>query len=675
MITGTVSDARTGDPIPGVQIKSGQTVIAQTNSAGEFSLNLSGSSVLTIQKANYRNRTVTVTPPQELKIALVPVLYRLNGIQVLGRSPQQQSLDLATDGIQLDLQSVPERVSMASAMTRLPGVSVKSYGGPAGIATISVHGGQGDRLAVLLDGVSINNEQTGNADISQIPAGLVNSLEFHPYGASVRFGQSAMTGAVNIQPRLDSLRYSLSIGSENSVRHLLQWSDARGMDQGGVIAGISDYLGCYDYKEKGDYNALFEDRNFEDFTSSIRSRFGYGWYQRADSSRTFLRMSLMAVHNQRRLSGYIYGPAYRADMDDDLVLVQGLWTIFNHRHSTSYKLSRIRYSKPPVGSPGVDSEFQIHTLNHNIEWQNDCLRLTAQGTWIWSQNEVHQFGGLSEQDVNSAALSLSGEYRQQWDEIFWALSVRTEADKSDHFVWAGQILAERQWGVPWSKSVVTVSRNYRKPSFNDLYWEPFGDANLDTEISRNCYITQGFLFDPVKFELRLFYIDYDHLIQWRPQEGQNGLWKPENVRQAVSEGGTVMCQIFIGNAFQIDWNYARTVTRKYDENVSELHDGKPILYTPEHTAGIHCLWTTAAGTLGLQWQSISNRIRMYGQPDLKMPSYQLVDLQYSVAYPTRYWLWEFTASVENLQDLQIQSVFGYPEPGRTFMSSVTVAKR
>ena len=36
-------------------------------------------------------------------------------------------------------------------------------------------------------------------------------------------------------------------------------------------------------------------------------------------------------------------------------------------------------------------------------------------------------------------------------------------------------------------SSFTFSKNYKKPNFNDLFWEPFGDPNLKTEFRKNLF--------------------------------------------------------------------------------------------------------------------------------------------------------------------------------------------
>ena len=66
-------------------------------------------------------------------------------------------------------------------------------------ATISIHGSDANQVLVLMDGSRLNNPQTGEVDLSEIPFNEVEKVEVVRHGNTAVYGSGAYAGVVNFK--------------------------------------------------------------------------------------------------------------------------------------------------------------------------------------------------------------------------------------------------------------------------------------------------------------------------------------------------------------------------------------------------------------------------------------------------------------------------------------------
>lgn len=100
-----------------------------------------------------------------------------------------------------DLERLPVR-SFQEALATIPGIDVRTSGPFGGQADVSMRGGGFEQTAVLIDGMRMNDMQTGHHSIN-MPMTLddIDRIEIVKGGASRLFGSSAMDGAINVIPK------------------------------------------------------------------------------------------------------------------------------------------------------------------------------------------------------------------------------------------------------------------------------------------------------------------------------------------------------------------------------------------------------------------------------------------------------------------------------------------
>jgi TonB-linked SusC/RagA family outer membrane protein len=173
IIRGRVSDAATGAPLAGVQVRvEGTTVGAQTGSDGGYTITgaPAGSRVLSTRRLGYAPRRAGVTVPESgdatQDFALEKVATTLNDVVVtaLGQTTQQRSLGTAQQSVRGEEIAQTQRENFVNALQgRIAGVEVTSSSGvPGSSSMITIRGissiSSSNQPLFIVDGLPMDNK-------------------------------------------------------------------------------------------------------------------------------------------------------------------------------------------------------------------------------------------------------------------------------------------------------------------------------------------------------------------------------------------------------------------------------------------------------------------------------------------------------------------------------------
>ncbi|MFO7616623.1 MAG: TonB-dependent receptor [Bacteroidales bacterium] len=150
---------------------------------------------------------------------------------------------------------------LAAALEYLPDLDVRQRG-PAGIQSdVSLRGGTFDQNAILLNGINLNNPQTGHFSMDiPVPVSMVNRIEILPGSDVKSLGAGALTGSVNFvtgKPVVSGARLALSGGRwgyadvESSLKRLsgkswqvtgIQWQRSGGYRENTDFSRLAGYF-------------------------------------------------------------------------------------------------------------------------------------------------------------------------------------------------------------------------------------------------------------------------------------------------------------------------------------------------------------------------------------------------------------------------------------------------
>ncbi|PTT18512.1 TonB-dependent receptor, partial [Flavobacterium sp. HMWF030] len=121
-----------------------------------------------------------------------------------------------------------------------------------------------------------------------------------------------------------------------------------------------------------------------------------------------------------------------------------------------------------------------------------------------------------------------------------------------------------------------VSRNYRIPTFNDLYWTGSGNPDLKPESSYQAEIGNDFKYKDFRLTVTAYGMKIKDMIRWLPNNSGN--WSPENTDKVTIYGAEALLgwrKSFNKHTFDFSGTYAYTVSTDDKTN-------KQLFYVPYH---------------------------------------------------------------------------------------------
>jgi len=203
IIRGVVQDEETQEPIIGVNILllgSETGTVSDVKGSFELAIPDDTSSVLRLSHIGYNTSEVTIDSSFSGILILTPAVIKGSEIEVVGVKSKTE-MDVASSVDMLDIAEIEIQGArdLGSALRRVS--SVKMDYSTSGKQTISIRGSNATDVAVFLDGVRLNDANTGVADLSTIDLNSLEQVQVIKGGNSSLFGSGAIGGVVNMESK------------------------------------------------------------------------------------------------------------------------------------------------------------------------------------------------------------------------------------------------------------------------------------------------------------------------------------------------------------------------------------------------------------------------------------------------------------------------------------------
>lgn len=229
-----------------------------------------------------------------------------------------------------------------------------------------------------------------------------------------------------------------------------------------------------------------------------------------------------------------------------------------------------------------------------------------------------------------------------------------------------------------------VSQKYRKPTFNDRYWMPYGNENLKAEDGISGEIGVQIVCPIVgkKHQLLLDVAGYvskvNNMIMWQTsytdtlKRGKEAKLSPENYLEVLMRGvETKMMYTGEWNDFKLAVQFSTVLNKstiKKTADGNDRYNGHRLYYTPL----LSVMWNTniTYKKIGIQVveQLTSNR---YFAENRKLPSYRTTNLKVYRHFKLDKARLTASISAENIWNEEYELIRSYPMPGR--MVAVKIA--
>lgn len=641
-----------GNPIPYVSlILQPSQLWILSDEAGQFHLDRSllKNDTLLVQRIGFVSRTVAVSELLSSGfIDLIPDMIQGQTVEV------SEMIHRGTEtGVLAHFAKSEGRGLMdhSQVLERIPGVSIRTYGGPAGISTMSMDGGPSSHTKVSVDDIDITSSQNGEADLSQLPLPFIESMTYVPYDITSGAAGS-IDGQVKLSSSLSDNHISLSTGSYGH----------RAFDVGLILnrGGFQNYLQIGQRHETADYSYDLYSMSGTRSNNSLDQEFVSFKSSKLFSGETYLRFSGMQSFQSRGAAGLIWSPdtiSHRKDMLRLLGTTLGqIRPNGNSQLKISYRQSSENYVNPYLT---LDSDHALHSLQVGIRDERKVLPVL---TVISDVNLYTDRINSSDANDHSRAaldgtLTAKIEFLKRLT-LMPSLKSQFSPDLYHETFNDIQVVLELPLG-PLKSLSVSQGHVFNYPSFNDLFWEPGGNPNLEPEYTEVLTIQSKLDFMLLgQLLLQWQSKQSENLIQWMPV---HSYWQPSNVAAATRESQKVIWQIDLPNTnLGLYAHFAQIHT--LDESLQNR-----LRYAPTRTSAASLSWSPGAFEAHLDYHYVSDRISMYSWPeDVMVPATELWSGSLGWTWETGPSHFSLVLSGDNLIDINYESIRGYPEPGRTY---------
>lgn len=421
-------------------------------------------------------------------------------------------------------------------------VFIKSYGITPSLQTVSLNGLGAEHTVIMINGVKINSFQNAQVDLSLIPKENIHHIEILNNGESSIYGSDAIGGIINIITTNNSclkntdlnLSSSYSFGSFKTNRFFLGISKNFSNLDTRVYYSKETSAGSYEYYFNNGTTKQKKER--ENSAYSVYD-IGFNSQYHVDPFNSIKFISTYS-HQNKEVPGIETGtpPAKTKQKDGNWNNLLSVENIFSSSMSLlttfNFQNNQMNFNIEPVSHSFYKN--MVYYFTPELKWQKDDYKLATgyhfgHGNLI--SNEVDDGAKRNEHAIFiSAGFMIVKGLR-----IFPSARFDYIHDiKKSVITYKAGINFQPIDAIDFSIKF-NFGKNFRAPTFNDLYWKQSGNRKLNPENSFNTEI--GFFYQhksiiPIQFELTYINISAKDKIIWTPQ--RNLLWKPNNIASSSS---------------------------------------------------------------------------------------------------------------------------------------------
>ncbi|MBQ4127924.1 MAG: TonB-dependent receptor plug domain-containing protein [Alistipes sp.] len=608
-------------------------------------------------------------------------------------------------------------LSFADVLAFNSSIFVKSFG-RATLSTVAFRGTSPSHTQVSWNGMKINNPMLGMTDFSMIPSYFIDDASLLHGTSSVNDTGGGLGGAVKLATAPAAadgfgLQYVQGVGSFKTFDEFLRLTYGNRNWQLSTRVVYSSSPNEYKYRNRDKKENIYDEQmniigqyypternksgSFKDlhilqeayYNTGRGDRFGLNaWYINSNRELQMLTTDYGDEHdfdNRQREHTFRSVLSWDHLRSNWKVAAKAgyihSWMAYDYKRDmgNGYMASMTR-SRSNVNTfyGQLDGEYYIGS-----KWLFTA-NLTAHQHFVKSQdkNIILQEGNRAVVGYDKGRIELTGSVSAKW--------------KPNERLGISAVLREDMFGTEWTPFIpalfvdgvishkgnvvakASISRNFRFPSLNDLYFLPGGNPNLRKE--------QGWTYDAgvsmaigksesYSFTASATWFDsyVDDWIIWLPTT--KGFFSPRNIKRVHAYGVEVEANLDV--KLSQEWNLGVNTNLSWTPSINEGEPmspadksvGKQLPYVPEYTATATARLGWRSWSLLYKWCHYSERYTMSSN-DLSLsgnlPKYYMNNITLEKSIQTSWADLSIKGSINNLFDEEYLSVLSRPMPGINF---------
>lgn len=520
------------------------------------------------------------------------------------------------------------------------------------VSSPSFRGTTAQQTAVIWNGININSQLLGQTDFNVLNTRDFSSISVKAGGGSVIYGSSAIGGSIHLNNDLtfgDQFKNSLRFdyGSYNTIG--THYNLKAGTDKISTNVSISRNSSDNDYEYPG---TDMKNENGQYYNTSMNLAFAYKL-----NSNNILRFYSYLFDGERHFSGTLAAPSKSKYQDTNMRNMlewTGHYNRFTSRLKTAYLYEKYKYFENYRNDFFTFGNVKTFIARYDLTYDvSNSIKLNS--IIDYTQNSGDGSDIINKKrNIGSGSLLMKHSVSTRFQ---YELGVRKEiTDTYDSpllFSLGTNFAVADFYAIK-----LNGSRNFRMPTYNDLYWSGSGNPDLNPETSYQAEFGNVFKFNNTTLTVTGYYIKLRDMLRWIPSK--DGIWRPENVGRVNTYGieSILNWHKKIGSGIlEFNGTYAYTVSRE---------DGKSeqLIYVPFHKA---------TASLAYGWKNVSvyyrhlfnGEVFTTSDNEYKIDPFNVSSVGAEYTFKVLSGL-SFGVQVNNLWDEEYQNVDVRPMPGRNY---------
>ncbi|MGD9899345.1 MAG: TonB-dependent receptor plug domain-containing protein [Calditrichaceae bacterium] len=570
--------------------------------------------------------------------------------------------------------------NVGDALSNLSGVTVSSLG------EVSLRDVSSSKVVIIFDGQKLNTAGGTGVRVNSISIENIEKVELLRGGRSAQYGADAVGGVIRITSKTQKSQEALwnvgaraSYGSYNNQIYGLNHSLSSGSFDYFASYKRETWDGDFEYTDNFGERVNLENNEQDSYFLFLKSGYRLDDIQNINASFSYYKADNGTpgmIDNQTPNARIRFdNKSYNLNYDN-----KALFKDFSMKMQGYFLDNETKFDDPdglvPVHSDhdnyalGIDLQqagnlSELLSVSYGYSYRNDRIESTD----IENKNRDTQSGFSTltiAKDVNKLI--------SRWD-VALALRYDAPSDFDPEFSPRLSIGVSSNNDLVNTSLQTHITRSYRAPTFNDLYWprdafavgnpdlKPEVGFNYDIGINLSKTIESANLSGSVNY----FVNEVTDLILWAQDPALNNLWTPKNISETSTKGIEFSSTIDLFKG-KVVLNSEYTYMKALDKGPDPNRNNKYIIYKPKNKldfTGTFRLydfeWNIMYHYYGLRYTNPANT--------LWLDAVSLIDTNVTYKFDFNRYKANITFEVSNLTDEDYQRVRNTAEPGRMFKMS------
>ncbi|WP_281765659.1 TonB-dependent receptor plug domain-containing protein [Neptunitalea lumnitzerae] len=441
------------------------------------------------------------------------------------------------------------------------------------VSSPSFRGTTAQQTAVLWNGININSQLNGQTDFNTVNSRTFDAIEVRSGGGSVLFGSGAIGGSVHLN---NYIQFDKGL----SASALLKYGSFNTLD-----ATAKATLSKKDYSLQVGVSRLSSDNDF-DFVQTDGSNSNGQFYN------TTVNLNGGYKINDKNLLKY-YSYWYDGERHFSVINptdVKTKYGDYNTRNLLEWdgfygkwisKLKLAYITEVYKYYANIDNDTHTNGKAKSMIGRYDLAYKVSPKLLLNSVIDITSTTGegssIPETNRTITAFNVMAKH-QLTDKLLYEVTARKEFTDAYESPFLYSLGINYNLTKHYAISA-NGSKNFRIPTYNDLYWAGSGNPDLKPETSTQYEISNTYSSKYITLEATGFYSDIEDMIQWIPT---GSLWAPVNIQRVKNYGveGQMKASLKLNEHSRVVFqaNYAYTVSKDRETD-------KQLVYVPYHKGG------------------------------------------------------------------------------------------